>query len=1354
VVGIGASAGGLEAFTELLHHLPSETGMAFVLVQHLDPTHESILTELLSKTTKLSVLEARNKMPLKPDHVYVIPPNTKMTMRRGILRLVTGKREVGAHHSIDHFLESLARDRGPQAVGVILSGSASDGTVGLEAIKNEGGITFAQDRSARYEGMPRSAITAGCVDFVLAPAQIASELGKIAEHPHLTTLEPGAAEALPRDASEYGKVLNALRMRTGVDFSLYKSTTIRRRITRRMALSKTGRLPAYLNYLRSRPSEVDALYQDILISVTGFFRNPEVFETLQQKVFTALIKERTSDQPVRVWVVGCSTGQEVYSLAMAFLEYAGGASTQVPVQVFGTDLNEVLLDKARAGLYSKSDVRDLSPERLRRFFVQEEGGYRICKPIRELCVFARHDVLSDPPFSRIDLLSCRNVLIYMEPALQKRLLPLFHYALRPEGFLLLGSSETIGGFEDLFAVQDKECRLYSKKGSGTQPEVKAHVKRGMARKAAAPSKGRNLTVELAGETDAQREADRVLLARYAPAGVLVNDELRVLQFRGRTGPYLELAPGRVSYDLAKMLREGLLLPVRATIQKARRTGQVARAEDVEFQSNGETQRTGVEVIPLKRLKERWFLVVFDGGIPPLAARQQMTARAEVEVAVAPNLQAAQREMTRLRGELAATRDYLQSVTEQYEAANEELQAANEEGQSSNEELQSINEELETTKEELQSTNEELTTVNEEMATRNNELHRINSDLHNVLNGVQMCIVVLGADLCIRRFTPLAKRMLNLLPTDVGRSITNIRPNFDFPDLEGTILKVIDEVRPGTREVQDKSGRWFSLRILPYKTIENKIDGAVLLLVDIDALKRSEQRIQAALDYVEGMIETVREPLLVLDTRLCIERANRSFFQTFRISPEETYGKLMTEIAKGQWNIPVLTRRLHEVLSRNAVFNDFEVEAEFERIGRRMMLLNGRPIPREGAPPEKILLAIEDVTERKELEVLRESEQRFRMLAEGLPHLVWTSKLDGNCDYFNSKWTEYTGLPMSELLGLGWRETIHEEDRERTHDLWCAALKGETRYDLEFRIRRDDGLYRWFKVRATPLRDKQGEIIKWFGTCTDIEDQKEAHRQIAESARELERQVAERTTELRAMLQELESFSYSVSHDLRSPLRAMIGFGTLALEQGDERLDAQTKDYLERIVTAANRADRLVRDVLSYSRVSRASFQLAPVDLDKLIREVISQNEQLQAPQAEIEWQPPLLKVIAHEPSLAQCIANLLSNAVKFVLPATTPRVKIWTEPVPAEPGPAGPSPDAGNRMVRIWFQDNGIGIDPANQGRIFGIFERVHSVDQYEGTGIGLAIVRKNIERMEGSVGVESEPGLGSRFWIQLKAAA
>jgi two-component system CheB/CheR fusion protein len=1331
VVGIGASAGGLEAFTQFLEHLPLDTGMAFVLVQHLDPTHESILTDLLSKSTKLPVREVRNNMRLEPDHVYVIPPGTVMTVRGGVLKLAMGKPGKGVRHGIDFFLESLAEDQGPQAIGVVLSGSASDGTLGLEAIKNEGGITLAQDASAKFDSMPRSAIASGCVDLVLGPAEIAAELARIARYPRLLSLNFEEPAAAPAERGPYQRVLQLLRLATGTDFTLYKTPTLQRRVARRMVLNKAPDLAAYGAYLRNHKEELEALYQDVLINVTSFFRNPETFELLKQRFFPGVIKNRTPDQPVRMWVPGCSTGQEAYSLAMVFLEFAARASSQIPLQIFATDLNEHLLDRARTGLYSKSQVQDLSQDRRRRFFVEEEGGFRICKPIRELCIFARHDVLSDPPFSKVDLVSCRNLLIYLDPAVQKRLMPMFYYALKPRGFLLLGNSESTGGFSDLFAVEDKAHKLYSRKEGVSRLSVNFQPKTPASPKEN-DQKVQTMELGMAGELEAQKEAHRLLLSRYSPAAVLLNEGLEALQFHGPISRFLELAPGRVNYKLLKMTREGLLLPIRKALQEAKRQNGPARVEKVEFRYDGGTRRVNLEVTPLKNGLS---LLVFEPVGPDGEAPQQRLALSRE--ALPPGLKEAHREVARLRQELAAAREHQQSATEQYEAANEELQAANEEGQSSNEELQSINEELETTKEELQSTNEELVTVNEEMGSRNLELHRTNSDLNNVLDGVQMCIVVLGGDLCIRRFTPLAEKILNLVATDVGRPITNIRPNFEFPDLERVIHQTIKSIRPTEQEVQDKEGRWYSLRVLPYKTLDHQIDGAVLVLVDIDELKHSEQRIQAALGYTESIIETIREPLLVLGENLQIERANRSFYNVFKLAPAEAQGRSLERIGGKNWNMPHLRALLQEVLAKGTSFDDFEMESDLEEIGRRTLLFTGRPIAAESGRAKRLLLAIEDVTERKQLAELRENEERFRTLAEALPQLVWTCLPDANCDYFNSKWTDYTGVPVADLLGIRWRETLHEEDRERTCDFWWAALRGQVPYDLEYRIRRADGVYHWFKARATPLRDPAGNIIKWFGTCTDIDDQKRIQRELQQGREELELRVKERTEELHDMMQELESFSYSVSHDLRSPLRAMLGFAELALERGGGQMRPEVQDFIRRIISSATRADRLVQDILAYSRVSRAHMRLAPVDLETILRDTILQYPSFQAPQAEIQIHRPLLPVQAHETFLAQCISNILANAIKFVLPGTVPRVKIWTEEKAGQ--------------VRIWLKDNGIGIEPANLTRIFSIFERVHSMQEYEGTGIGLAIVRKNIERMGGTVGVESEPGVGSQFWIQLQ---
>ena len=737
--------------------------MGFVLVQHLDPTHKSNLVEILQRKTKLPITEVKNNTRVEPSHIYVIPPNVGLTIHKGILKLIPGPRLSGAQRSIDTFFTSLATDCGPAAIGVLLSGSASDGTIGLEEIKNAGGLTFAQDEgSAKFSSMPHSAAASGCVDFVLPARRIGEELVKLATHPHLLTPAPFTDEGTPKGKTDFSKVLQLLRTRTGADLSLYKSPTLQRRIQRRMALKQIPDISGYVSHLREHPEELAALYQDLLINVTRFFRDPEAFETLKKEVFPRLLKKRAIDDPIRVWVVGCSTGQEVYSIAMAYLEFAASAATRIPLRVFGTDINEAVLEKARVGLYSKTELQGVSSQRLRRFFTEEDGGLRICKPVRELCVFARHDVLSDPPFSKMDLLSCRNVLIYLEAVLQKKLIPVFHYALKPNGYLLLGNSETLTGSSQLFANEGK--KLFSKRGGVAAPLKKSTNARS---KTAPPKQKRGGLVETtSAEVDVQKEADRIALAKYAPAGVLVSETMEIIQFRGQTSPYLEPTPGRASLNLLKMLREGLLTPVRTGIERARKCHESVRTENVEFRYDGQNRRVNIEVTPLSSAKELCLLVSFE-AIPRPSQQGNGDVEKSPEAFTAKN--ALVREIERLRRELQATKDYLQTVSEQHDAAHEELQASTEEAESSNEELQSINEELETTKEELESTNEELTTVNEEMGNRNVELHQINSDLNNVLTSTQLCILVLNNDLCIRRFTPLAEKIINILPTDVGRA---------------------------------------------------------------------------------------------------------------------------------------------------------------------------------------------------------------------------------------------------------------------------------------------------------------------------------------------------------------------------------------------------------------------------------------------------------------------------------------------------------------------------------------------------------------------------------------------------------
>ena len=870
VVGVGASAGGLEAFTQLLKALPADTGMAFVLVQHLAPSHASALAEILSRATQMPVTEVRDEPIVEPNHVYVIPPDRSMIIVHGALQLLP-REGRGAPHPIDQFFHSLAMEQRHRAIGVVLSGTATDGTLGLGEIKAEGGITFAQDDTAQHQGMPHSAIVSGCVDFVLAPAEIAREIARIGQHPY--------AEAEARDTDErpnLAPVLQLLLNATGVNFTGYKFNTLYRRVTRRMVFQKISGLAEYVQYLRQTPAELDVLYSDILISVTSFFRDSESFETLKRTVFPRLLKDRSRHDPVRLWTLGCSTGEEAYSLAIAFMEAAEAAGSSIPVQLFASDLNAAGIEKARAGVYPKDIAKDVSPERLRRFFSEVDGQYRIAKSIRDVCIFSRHNVLADPPFSRIDLISCRNLLIYLEPVLQQRIMPTLHYALKPEGCLWLGGSETIGVYRNLFEAEDAKHKIYRKKTGSNQGHGHIPVDHGGVRRSGfIPNAART-----GGAVDLHREADRVLLTRFTPPGVLVNADLDILQYRGDTGSYLAPAPGKSSLSLLKMLREGLLVAVRAAVLRADQEQLPVREEGLRVKSDNGYREVAVEVIPLKGqgVKDGGFLILFE---------EDSSARLVAAGSRAPEPFATDADNARLQQELAATREYLQSIIEQQEAANEELQSANEEVQSANEELQSTNEELETSKEEIQSSNEELATVNDELNNRNEELHRVNDDVVNLLSSVQIAIVMLGPGLRVRRFTPIAEKLLNLTPADVGRPLTDIKLNLDdLPDLEPILADVLDTISIKECEVRDKQGRWYSLRLRPYRTLENKIDGVVMTLVDVDARKRVE--IVSA--HLAAIVTSSDDAIISKDLNSVMTSWNKGAEHLFGYTAEEAVGK--------------------------------------------------------------------------------------------------------------------------------------------------------------------------------------------------------------------------------------------------------------------------------------------------------------------------------------------------------------------------------------------------------------------------------------------------------------------------------
>ena len=1038
VVGIGASAGGLEAFTQLLSHLPIDTGMAFVIIQHMSPDQESLLSVILARSTQMAVHEVADGMAVAPNQVYVIPPNVGMTIASGVLKLTPRSRGSGIFMSVDTFLLSLATERGNKAIGVVLSGADGDGSRGLAAIKAAGGITFAQsEASAQVSNMPNTAVATGQVDFILTPQKIAQKIAEISRHPYIvdrsndTSTELSGAGVDPepfdgvdpersgraqgpgsgrdqgpgsgrdrgpgsrRDREPPGKksiaseeaiknkdaiatIYSLLRVATGVDFTHYKQTTLKRRIQRRMLLYKLERIEEYAQYLQNNPTEVTALYHDVLIHVTSFFRDPESFEALSSKVFPEIVKDKSPQTPIRIWIAGCSTGEEAYSIAICLLEFLTERATHLPIQIYATDICETAIAKARTGFYTASQVADVSPERLHRFFVQVEGGgYQIGKQVRELCVFARQNLISDPPFSRMDLISCRNVLIYLGTPLQKKLLPIFHYGLVPTGFLLLGSSETIGDFSELFALFDKKHKLYTKKELSHRLRIDltaSHYPLTVIN--SAPQ-----VTETLNDIEMEKEADRIVLNQYAPVGVVINSASEILQFRGQTSAYLEPAPGKASFNLLKMAKEGLRLELRTAIQQAKQQQLAVERTGLQIREGESIRPVKINVIPFQAsgVSKDYFLVLFQDE-PPLPTASDAADDGSVNSESQTGLS---QEIARLQQELKTTKEHLESIVQEHQAANQDLRAANEEILSSNEELQSMNEELETAQEEIQATNEELNTINEELQRRNVESTHVSNDLQNLLSSINIPILMVSGDLRIRRFTPAVEGIFNLIYTDVGRSLSDITHKLNLPDLEELILEVMRTLNWKVQEVQDRDGHWYDLRIRPYRTIDNKIDGAVVLLVDIDVLKQSAQELMEAKIYAETIVETVREPLLVLDLNLQAIGANHAFYEKFQVQPIQTEHRSIFELGNGQWNIQSLRSLLEAILAGQREFQDFEVEHDFEQIGHKIMVLNARKMPPIGET-QMILLAIEDITEQKRLETERSfliQEQSARVAAE-------------------------------------------------------------------------------------------------------------------------------------------------------------------------------------------------------------------------------------------------------------------------------------------------------------------------------------------------------------------------------------
>jgi two-component system CheB/CheR fusion protein len=1178
VVGIGASAGGLSALQVFFAALPAATGLTFVVVVHLSPEHDSSLAELLQSRTQMPVQQVTGRVAMQPDHVYVIPPGRRLLVSDDHLDLAALEMPPGARTLIDLFFRSLAEQHGDGAA-IILSGLGSDGAVGIQAIKEAGGLVFAQaPDEAEYDSMPRSAIATGVVDVVGTVAELAAQL-VAAKQVHFAFGEMLAVAELPQaEQRTLAQILTLVRTRTGHDFTSYKRSTLLRRISRRMQLTHVATLDAYLHELRQDAAEAESLFHDLLIHVTEFFRDPQAWAALADTVIPRLFAGKGRGDQVRVWAAGCATGEEAYSLAMLLLEHAGTMDAPPQIQIFATDLGEAALRFARTGIYPEAISVTVAPERLARFFSHDDSHYQVRPEVRERVLFTAHNLLHDPPFSRLDLVVCRNLLIYLERDLQRMVFETFHYALRQSGYLFLGGAESPESAVELFRPVDKRHHIYERSGSARSslPSLLTRVRQQTPSAASAHSKA-----------DAVEEAHVRLLEEVGPPSLLVNEAYQVLHFSETVGRYLLHPRGPLTADVRQLVRPDLQRDLQIALHIALVEGKATLTKPLPVQFNGESHPVALLVRP-SPMRERALVLFLEGESPQSPPEDGDQSLRDASL---PHVEA----------ELRQTQEYLQTVHEEYQTTVEELRSANEELLSANEEYHSTLEELETSKEELQSLNEELQTLNQQLRRQFEEASQANSDLQNLFAATEIATIFLDRELHIKRYTPRAGDLLNLQPGDRGRLITHLHSNLHYEQLEADLRAVLANLTPLEQEVRGAAGEWFQMNIRPYRTLDDRIDGVVVTFVDITARKLAQQELLEAMEYADKIVQTLREPLLVLKPDLRVRLANEAFYTAFQSTPEQTEGRLIYELGDNQWDIPALRTLLEQVLPQNNVFNDFEIVHEFERGRQQTLLLNGRRLDHV----QLILLAIEDITGRKQAE--------------------------------------------EDLLQLN----------------------------------------------AT-----------------------------------LEQRVEERTLDLQRSNQELDEFAYVASHDLRAPLRAIDNLAHWIVEDTGESLTPESQDHLAKLRHRVERMERLLVDLLEYSRAGRQRHALESVDAGMLVRNVV---ELLNLPPGFTVTLPKAMPtVVTERVALETVLRNLMGNAFKH---HPDPAAGVVTIAVQVQDG-----------RVAFTVSDNGVGIEPRFHTRIFEIFKTLKPRDEVEGSGMGLAVVKKLVESRGGTIHVTSAVNEGASF--------
>ncbi len=1306
VVAIGSSAGGLEAFQELFRHMPSDSGLAFVLIQHLAPRHQTLIPELLAPLTAMPVQQVSEETIVEPNHVYVMPASMTLTIDDCVLYASKALRLHGRRSPVDRFFRSLAEDQEDEAIGIILSGTGTDGSLGLKAIKERGGLTMVQaPQTATYDSMPRGAILTGAADHVLPvgemPAKLFEHLARLREG------QGGSPERFREEVTAYlGKICAILRRETGHDFRRYKQSTLVRRVRRRLNEAGCASVYDYVELLKRDAQEVEQLFRDLLISVTHFFRDPETFELLAAKVVPRLFEGKDADGYVRVWVPGCATGEEAYSLAILLREHMAGLKEPPHVQVFATDIDTQALEAARQALYPETIAGQISPERLERFFVKQGNFYQVSREIRDMCLFSLHNLIADPPFSRLDLVSCRNLLIYLDSELQKKVLALFHYALRPGGYLLLGPSEMATGQPKLFRTLDKKHRIFQSRDTVARPPFSFPLAE-RTRLGHRPAEDSRRPAPR--QQEVARTFEAVVLESYVPACVVVNEWGEAVYFSPRTGRFLEPPAGAPTVNVIEMARKGLRLDVRTALHKAVTSRVEVVHENVIFEVDGQAQRVNVIARPMPELGEDpgLFMIVFQ----EIVTSGEAGAEAEVEVLAGDDPM-----VRRLEAELRTTKDHLQTTMEELESSNEELVSSNEELLSMNEELQSANEELQTSKEELQSVNEELETVNAELKKKLEELDRANSDLQNLFQSTHIATVFVDRELRIKKFTPAATEVFRLIDTDVDRPIADIAPRFSGSDLVADIREVLRTLASRERQVGTEDGTaWYLLRILPYRTLDDVIDGVVLTFLDITELKRTE----GERGKLAAIVEFSQDGIIGKTLDGVVTSWNFGAERMYGYTAREMIGRPIEVVVAPECRSQMVA--VFEQLRRGERVEPFEttrVRKDGERFDISLTLspvhdAAGRLVGASGID--------RDISDRKQID---ETRQQLAAIVESSQDGIIGKTLDRFVTTWNSGAERMYGYTAQEMIGRPIDLIVPPENRDELVAAFEQVRRGMRMEPFETVRVRKDGRRLDISLTLSPLYDAAGQLVGASGIDRDISDRKRAEEVLQQEAR--------RKDEFLAML----------GHELRNPLAPIRN--SLHILRSEQATAAQGERALQTIERQAVHLTRLVDDLLDISRVSQGKILLRRerVDLAETVRATVEDlRPQAEAAGLGLELDlPPRRLLVQGDPTrLAQAIGNVLHNALKFTERGGRIAVAAREEP--------------GDGAVAVTVRDTGIGMEPELLGRVFEPFSQAErgADRQRGGLGLGLFLVKALVELHGGSTAAASAGlGRGSELTLRL----